>query len=277
MASDAHHLRGCWVRFAIDLHPSKSADVLQGVREQLQSMLLRYSHELQGVMLAYSKEKVLSSEAKIHPYFPYFHVDVSALVYLFRPIVGALMTGVVNAVGQDYIGVLVLGIFNAAIGREDIPSHWRSAPLERCWLSTRNKRQRVRVGSTLRFAVHRIHHEGGFFTLAGSLNRPGVSLDAAGTQPTASPPATVAAAKLEAATAAARKVSKRRQKEAAGVAAAESPAGTPVARQPSHRKESKKRQLEPTIESTGAASVSKPSSAVKQPKQKKRKAVHETT
>lgn len=37
--------------------------------------------------------------------------------------------GVVNAIGHDYIGVLVLGIFNAVIGRAQIPAHIQCRPL----------------------------------------------------------------------------------------------------------------------------------------------------
>lgn len=32
--------------------------------------------------------QLLVSQAKIHPYFPYFHVDVMALVFMFKPAVG---------------------------------------------------------------------------------------------------------------------------------------------------------------------------------------------
>lgn len=28
-------------------------------------------------------------QAKIHPYFPYFHVDVAALVFMFQPVLSA--------------------------------------------------------------------------------------------------------------------------------------------------------------------------------------------
>lgn len=31
-------------------------------------------------------------QAKIHPYFPYFHVDVAALVFMFQPVVGAAIS-----------------------------------------------------------------------------------------------------------------------------------------------------------------------------------------
>lgn len=39
--------------------------------------------------------------------------------------------GVVNAIGHDYIGVLVLGIFNAVVGRAQIPAHIQCRPLVR--------------------------------------------------------------------------------------------------------------------------------------------------
>lgn len=39
--------------------------------------------------------------------------------------------GVVNAIGHDYIGVLVLGIFNAVIGRAQIPAHMQCRPMVR--------------------------------------------------------------------------------------------------------------------------------------------------
>lgn len=31
-------------------------------------------------------------QAKIHPYFPYFHVDVAALVFMFQPVLGAAIS-----------------------------------------------------------------------------------------------------------------------------------------------------------------------------------------
>ena len=42
--------------------------------------------------------------------------------------------GVVNAIGHDYIGVLVLGIFNAVLGRAQIPAHIQCRPLVRTML-----------------------------------------------------------------------------------------------------------------------------------------------
>ncbi len=55
--------------------------------------------------------------------------------------------GVVNAIGHDYIGVLVLGIFNAAIGRAQIPAHIQCRPLVR---RVRCMKQLAQHGSVFR-------------------------------------------------------------------------------------------------------------------------------
>lgn len=99
-------------------------------------------------------------QARIHPYFPYFHVDVTAEVNLFSPMPGHTISaslslrmsrssvsfslacpfgghcdpkcafylekaGQVNKIGTDYIGLLVLGIFNAAIGCQNIRAEFQ--------------------------------------------------------------------------------------------------------------------------------------------------------
>jgi hypothetical protein len=44
-----------------------------------------------AVMHAASHSHTIS-QAKIHPYFPYFHVDVAALVFIFQPVPGAAIS-----------------------------------------------------------------------------------------------------------------------------------------------------------------------------------------
>ncbi|KAL3691640.1 hypothetical protein R1sor_005291 [Riccia sorocarpa] len=47
---------------------------------------------------------------------PYFHVNLTAKLLIFSPSPGMLLEGKVNKVEKDYIGVVVLVLFNAAIG-----------------------------------------------------------------------------------------------------------------------------------------------------------------
>lgn len=56
-------------------------------------------------------------------------VSAWSAAHNFQSLTPAPADGVVNAIGQDYIGVLVLGIFNAAIGRAQIPTHIQCRPL----------------------------------------------------------------------------------------------------------------------------------------------------
>lgn len=260
-----------------------------GVKEQLNSLLLRYNEDLEGVVLSYTKERILSTQAKIHPYFPYFHVDVMALVFMFKPAVGIEIAGTVNAIGHDYIGVLVLGIFNAVIGRAQIPAPIQCRPLENCWTSSHDRYSRIEVGSELRFAVHAVDHASDFFTLSGSLlesdleQQPPTKAqrmqqpagqarqhkqkqwpDAAGREAdtSAGPPA--AAAQPDA------KQQKAAATAAAAAGAAVMAAGAAGKQQPEHRKKSKRRDSMASTEAT-AGLPNGIDSAVKPPTKKKRK------
>jgi hypothetical protein len=73
------------------------------------------------VVLAYLDPKIQGRTANIlSGLSPYFHVQLKASFLLFSPKIGMLVEGKVNKVEKDYLGVVVLGLFNAAIGIADI-------------------------------------------------------------------------------------------------------------------------------------------------------------
>ncbi|EIE22265.1 hypothetical protein COCSUDRAFT_66534 [Coccomyxa subellipsoidea C-169] len=143
---------------------------MTGVKEQLNAWLLRWNHDLDGVMLSYSSPILESTQARIHPYFPYFHVDVAANVDLFSPAPGQLITGQVNKIGADYIGLLVLGIFNAAIGHQNIRAEFQHSAADNSWVSRRETSHRIEEGTNVIFTVHTVQNEGDFFSLTGKLD-----------------------------------------------------------------------------------------------------------
>lgn len=77
--------------------------------------------------------------------------------------------GVVNKVGADYLGVLVMGVFNASIAKADMPrdmrfmstvrdrllalpvAHVDSDTQEGCWMG--DAQQPIREGSTVKFTI----------------------------------------------------------------------------------------------------------------------------
>ena len=58
-----------------------------------------------------------------------------------------------GTVGADYLGFLVLGLFNAVVGRERIPGHLHCRPAQGCWVSDTDRRLRLEVGTPVDFVV----------------------------------------------------------------------------------------------------------------------------
>ncbi|CAI7913915.1 unnamed protein product, partial [Closterium sp. NIES-54] len=113
---DRTSLREVETRLTLDIHPSRSGNVVAGVKEQLNNSLMRYSEQHGGIVLAYSNVLLFGRTAAILTGLnPYLHVSLSARLLLFAPRPGAFLEGVVNNVGADFIGLLVLGVFNAAV------------------------------------------------------------------------------------------------------------------------------------------------------------------
>lgn len=156
------------------LHPSKTDDVQQGVLELLSSLLLRYNEEYDGVVLAYFDLKICDWTAKIlNGLSPYLSLKLKAKLLLFSPKPGMLLEGKVNKVEKDYIGVIVLGIFNAAIACTDIREEFcyqenvDGIPI---WASTSDNHV-IKLGSKIKFSVKSVQEES-FLDICGSLKPP---------------------------------------------------------------------------------------------------------
>jgi len=161
-------------RFTLDLHPSRMADVGAGISDQLDAQLLRFSEDLGGVPLAYSAvRRVPSAAATVSAYYAYVRVAVEATALVFRPAVGARLAGRVIKVGTDYLGLLVLGVFNAAIPRDAIRRELgpdAAAPAEEPrWVSRKHPGHAIGLGDDVRFELSGVSDAGGFFSLAGAL------------------------------------------------------------------------------------------------------------
>jgi len=154
-------------RLSINLPPAASEDVLAGVRQQLNSYLLRYSYDFRGVVISYEDERVMTKQARVLSYFPYFQVSVSVTLAVFKPIAGGRIAGEVNQVGDDYIGLLVMGVFNASIAASNMGGrftlqgdHWRCSS---------DASHTIEVGTLVCFVVEGVHEAGEFFSMSGSL------------------------------------------------------------------------------------------------------------
>ncbi|KAK9810856.1 hypothetical protein WJX73_002426 [Symbiochloris irregularis] len=159
--SNAQALQCVRVRLTINLHPSRGTDALEGVRDQLSALLLRWNEGLQGVPLTFSEERIINSMAAIHSYFPFIQLEASASMLVFRPRLDMQLCGTVIRVGADYLGLHILGIFNAAIGREQIRDDLRYRPQEDKWQSRTESIHSISEGAQILFTVTGMQTDGG--------------------------------------------------------------------------------------------------------------------
>ncbi|KAJ7299018.1 hypothetical protein O6H91_Y323700 [Diphasiastrum complanatum] len=103
-----------------------------------------------------------------------FHVGLTANILLFSPTAGMRVEGKVNKIEKDYIGVLTMGIFNAALSVMDIRDdlYFEELPHERIWTSKTDHQHVIKLGSMLSFVIKSVQETGEFLDISGSLCSP---------------------------------------------------------------------------------------------------------
>lgn len=98
-------------------------DLEQHVRRKLHTLLMKYNDDAGGVLLSLSHLRLPPARrfATILQDLPFLHVHVEATALVFTPTPGSVVTGEVIKVTGTHVALLVHGLFNAAIAREDMP------------------------------------------------------------------------------------------------------------------------------------------------------------
>ncbi|KAJ1567854.1 Etoposide induced 2.4 mRNA, partial [Cladochytrium tenue] len=164
-AARACHFRVVSAKLFVHLAPAFAADVWAGVHDHLSRFLMKPMPELGGVLVAYSDVAILEEAGKVMYDSPYVHFHIRATFTLFSPLVGAPIVGIVNKVSADHIGLLVCGVFNASVPKEQIRLDefvWNDEVYE--WQSTRDGGCTINVGTILRLT--RVN---GMLAVSGSL------------------------------------------------------------------------------------------------------------
>uniref|UniRef100_A0A8C0GET1 DNA-directed RNA polymerase subunit n=1 Tax=Chelonoidis abingdonii TaxID=106734 RepID=A0A8C0GET1_CHEAB len=131
-----------------------------GIREQLDSELLRYSESLSGVPVAYDNIRVVGELGDIYDDQGFIHFNIEADFVIFTPKKGKKLVGVINKVAPSHIGCLIHGCFNASIPKPDQMSAIEWQDLE------------LKIGDKLEFeVVHLDSDAAGVFFIRGRLNK----------------------------------------------------------------------------------------------------------
>lgn len=183
--------------FTLALHPSALVDPLVGARRVLDGMMMKHSPALGGVLMAYEDERLCgedgdasdgsaSSESTsmrddvVRERFGvvlhasgYVDVAVRCACRVFHPARGSRLVGVVNKCSHDFIGALVLDVFNVAISQENIREELVSCPEEGSWKSAWDDAHALRVGSHVVFTVKDITESDDVVLLVGAMEEEG--------------------------------------------------------------------------------------------------------
>ncbi|KAJ1891759.1 hypothetical protein LPJ66_006736 [Kickxella alabastrina] len=115
-------------KLTVTLAAIHSRDFWAGVYETLNGVLLHFVPQVRGVVLSYSKVKLLSDSALLFNDSPYAQLEISAKLLLWRPVSGMSLEGTINVQSPDHIGMLLWDTFNASIPASFIPKdkyEWR--------------------------------------------------------------------------------------------------------------------------------------------------------
>lgn len=103
------------VKEHLSLLPYFVGNTSKGIIEKLNCKILKYSTDLNGVLLGYSNITLIQEMGKIMDEQPHIHFDVKYTACIFRPVMGSVLCGKVNKVGSDHVGCLLYDCFNVTV------------------------------------------------------------------------------------------------------------------------------------------------------------------
>jgi len=164
------------VSLYVHLHPFYLGNVQGGLDNHLNDYLMKYNSELKGVVLAYYDMKINDNYGKILSDTPYIHFHVQTKMLLFSTQEGDKIVGKVNHLGEDHIGLLVMGVFNASIEKSDIFSSYYFDKEGQVWKTDDNEYESIQEGQEIMFKVTRLHSVNDMLSIEGCMNEEGLGV-----------------------------------------------------------------------------------------------------
>lgn len=101
--------------------PFWAMDPMASVLEQLDTLVMRFIPQLEGVLLAHSDAKLLSRIGAIDGDSAFAEVPVRFTCFVWRPEIGMLVKGTITLSSPSHVSLLLYDTFNAAISAPHIP------------------------------------------------------------------------------------------------------------------------------------------------------------
>lgn len=158
------------VSVMLSLLPSAMANTQKAMNAAMQTMLLKYSDSLEGVLLSYWNIQVDETKnggryGRILNEMPHIHYYVTCDVLVFNPCVGKTLVGVVSETFPSHVGLLVHELFNAMISAEALRDHGFIYDTDLNEWSKQDTMTPIAVGDSIRFTVEKFHECNGLISL----------------------------------------------------------------------------------------------------------------
>mmetsp|Transcript_1859 Transcript_1859/g.5059 ORF Transcript_1859/g.5059 Transcript_1859/m.5059 type:complete len:203 (-) Transcript_1859:89-697(-) len=176
-------------RMTAEIHPSLlGGSMIEAAREKLDSLVLKWHRtpQWEGAVLSYGDEELAEdgqgssiAAGLVLPFLPYVQVVVRASLLVFAPKRGSTLVGKVHKLGSDYIGMLVLGVFNAVLPRDKVDYKYQgnfkqdfdgnTAKAAKKKGKEADNPVEIREGCSLKFVVESLKVESDLLTIVGSM------------------------------------------------------------------------------------------------------------
>ena len=171
--SDAHEKSAFQCKTAsimLSLAPSALSNTAKAMHASMQSMVMKYSDGLGGVLLSFDNVKVDKNKnggsyGKILNEMPHMHFYVTCDVLVFNPSIGKSLSGVVNETFPSHVGVLVHELFNAMISAESLRESGFSFDADLNEWSKEDTLTPIAIDDSIRFTVEKLHECNGLISL----------------------------------------------------------------------------------------------------------------
>jgi len=157
------------LEMSISILPARLRDVDAAVEDSLRGFLLKYSDEIDGILLAFENVKLLGDgKGFILNELPYVHYSVAFDALVFNPTVGSTLTGVVAEPFHSHLSLIVFQYFNASIPSDCLRREgYTFDDVTEQWCSI-DSNTTPAVGSKVSFQVANIYESAGMISIEGA-------------------------------------------------------------------------------------------------------------
>lgn len=134
----------------LNVHPLQLNDFNTSLMQILNQKITKYSKEyvsltninyflynsycnicrLGGILLGYDDMNVLSNVGVINNDNCFIHVDIESNFFIFKPVIGQQLNGVVNKISTSHIACLVFNLFSVTVPTSGINDEWLEQEVE---------------------------------------------------------------------------------------------------------------------------------------------------